>query len=202
MKITVRQLKRLIKEAVEDANDMSDNQYNFTISPEEIIGQIKRSHIDRSINWYYTTKKIWQDYLDMRNLNVKLKHGIDPGSVDMMKDECPAVFDQRPKIIIDICKHLMQNQTGVTQTQFEKGSTSEYIFRLLFRHLKQYAIDQNKFKTALISSVSAYQDELDATDAYVESKYPQLFARFDQSLEFLKDLHIPATGKKLRQYYV
>lgn len=202
MKITVRQLKKLIKEAVEDANDMNDNQYNFTISPEEIIGQIKRSHIDRSINWYYTQRKIWQDYLDMHNLNVKLKHGIDPGSVDIMKDECPVVFDQRPKIIIDICKHLMQNQTNNIQTQFEKGSTSEYIFRLLFRHLKQYAIDQNKFKTALISSVSAYQDELDATDAYVESKYPQLFARFDQSLEFLKDLHIPATGKKLRQYHV
>ena len=132
MKITVRQLRTLIREAVEDANGVNDNEYNFTIPPEEIIRELKRSHVDRSINWYYTQKKIWNDYLNKHNLNVKLKHGIEPSSVSMMKDACPAVFDQRPKIIIDICKHLFQNQTGNTQAQFEKGSTSEYIFRLLF----------------------------------------------------------------------
>jgi len=180
---TVQQLKTLIKEAVEDANDMNDNQYNFTIPPEKVVWEILHFHIDYWIRIYHSTKKIWDDFVNSPDsIHIATPNRPTKACKNVIWKICIDLFKQQSDIVADITQDLPHHQAKTIQLPFEKNSAEEYIYKLLFKQLKQYAIDQNKFKTTLMSCIAIRKNDLDKIDAQIESKYPEIFSKLKQVL--------------------
>lgn len=180
---TVKQLKTLIQEAVEDANSVNDNEYNFTIPPKEVVREILHFHIDYWIRIYYSTKKIWNDFVNSSDgMHIATPNRPTKACKDVIWKICIEFFRQQSDIVAEITQDLPYSQAKTVQLPFKKNSAEEYIYKLLFKELKQYAIDQNKFKTALMSCIAIRKNDLDTIDAQIKSKYPEIFSKLKQIL--------------------
>lgn len=180
---TVQQLKTLIKEAVEDANNMNDNQYNFTIPPKEVVQKICYGTWAKRLFVIFTTKKIWRNFVrSMNSVDNVFPKRLNMTTERVIWNACMDVFNQQLNIVVDITKDLTRGQAKTIQLPFKKNSAEELVYELLFNELKQYAIDQNKFKATLMSCISARKNDFDKIDAQIESKYPEIFSKLKQVL--------------------
>lgn len=184
----VKQLKRLIKEAIEDASEQQD--YNFTINPQSLLVQFKHLN-DFNLLQNYVVNLVFQKYINDRNLSFDknimskfISFTYSNTSAAVWPYVHPMYYEVFQQCVLDIANNKVLNNQSIVQ--FKSDSICKFAFDLFVTRLQEFAINEQQFKIVTSSVISKYKNEIELFLDKMNSIIPKLFNDFDNKLKVVE----------------